>query len=125
MSETENRASQDIGQDEFHAEAIGNLYNNMKRTYDEYQQVSLKQISDAQQYDNARQNMANQALQNAIETANMVAKQTIRHADLAVDRHWNVDEQGYTAQQILASPFAEAIKAAVAAAVADSVNKKK
>ena len=41
------------------------------------------------------------ALQNAIESANMISKQAIKHADVACDRIWNVDEQGYTAQQIL------------------------
>lgn len=65
----------------------------MKRTYDEYQGESLESIrrnrsivdkllSDAQAHDNAlraaslvQQNIANQALQNAVETANMVGKQ--------------------------------------------------
>ena len=31
----------------------------------------------------------------------MISKQAIKHADVACDRIWNVDEQGYTAQQIL------------------------
>ena len=104
---------------------------NMKRTYDEYQNESLesvrrnrtivdKLVSDAQQFDNARQVIANQALQNSVETANLVGKQAVRDAALATDRQWNVDEQGYTAQQILGAPFVEAIKAAVAAAVADA-----
>ena len=79
--------------------------SNVKRTYDEYQQESLetikhmrlhfdKIISDAQQYDNQRQNIANQALQNAVETANMVGKQAVRHGDLSIDQQWNkeIDE---------------------------------
>lgn len=88
---------------------------NSKRTYDEYQQESLESIrrnrsyvdkvlSDAQQNDNFKQNVANQALQNAVETANMVSKnavrskeQSIRHADLAIDRQWNLDEQSQLA----------------------------
>jgi len=127
MAESEQRHYQDIGQDEAWAA-------NLKRSYDEYQHESLesirrnrtyvdKVIYDAQQYDNQRQNLANQALQNAIETANMVGKQAVRHGDLSIDRQWNVDEQGYTAAMILNSPFAEAIKAAVAAAVAETLNK--
>lgn len=127
MSEDQSRRNQDIGQDEAWA-------TNMKRTYDEYQHESLESIkrnraivdkllSDAQQYDNQRQVMANQALQNAIETANMVAKQSVRHSDLAIDRQWNVDEQGYTARDIINSPFSEAIKAAVASAVNDTLKK--
>ena len=51
-----------------------------------------KLISDAQQFDNARQTIANQSLQNAVETANLAGKAALRHADLAVDRQWNVDE---------------------------------
>ena len=105
------------------------LFGNHKRTYDEYQHESLESIKrnrayvdkvlgDAQQYDNQRQNVANQALQNAVETANMVGKQAVRHGDVAIDRQWNVDEQGYTAENILRdSTFKDAIAAAVAVAV--------
>ena len=122
MSETEARPAQDIGQDEAWAA-------NLKRTYDEMQHESLesirrnraivdKLVSDAQQFDNARQTIANQSLQNAVETANLASKQALRHADLAVDRQWNVDEQGYTANGILNNQvFQDAIKAAVAAVV--------
>jgi hypothetical protein len=80
-------------------------FANIKRMYDEYQQESLetirhmrlhfdKIISDAQQFDNQRQGIANQALQNAVETANMVGKQAVRHGDLSIDQQWNkeIDE---------------------------------
>lgn len=94
--------------DEHHDEHGHAWFANIKRTYDEFQEVSLESIrrnallfdktfTDAQQHDNARQVIANQALQNAVETANMVGKQTVRHADIAVDRQWNVDEQGLIA----------------------------
>lgn len=98
-------------------------FGNIKRTYDEYQQESLESIkrnrsyvdkvlSDAQQADNVRQAIANQALQNAVETSNMVAKQSVRHADLAVDRQWNIDE---VAQLVSNSAvFLDAIAAGVA-----------
>jgi hypothetical protein len=106
---------------------------NIKRTYDEYQQVSLegiknqqkyqeKVLSDAQQHDNARQVIANQALQNAVETANMVSKQAVRHADIAIDRQWNVDEVAQLVAQT--STFKDAIAAAVAAAVNEALAKK-
>lgn len=112
------------------------VLSNMKRTYDEYQHESLESIkrnraivdkivSDAQQHDNAKQNIANQALQNAVETANMVGKQAVRHGDIAIDRQWNVDEQGYTAEQILGnSTFKEGIRAMVVDAVAEAITKK-
>ncbi len=111
-------------------------FANVKRTYDEFLQVSLEGIrmnrsfitklaSDAQQYDNQRQVIANQSLQNAVETANMVGKQTVRHADLAVDRQWNVDEQGYTVNEILRDQtFKDAIAAAVSGVVSGDLAKK-
>lgn len=106
---------------------------NLKRTVEEYQHESLeslrrnrsyidKVMSDAQANDNTQRNIANQALQNAVETANMVGKQTIRHADIAIDRQWNVDEQGYQVAEILRSnTFKEAISGAVSAAVAEAM----
>lgn len=107
-------------------------FGNIKRTYDEFQHESLesirrnrtivdKTLSDAQQHDNARQDIANQALQNAVETANMVGKQTVRHADLAVDHQWNLNEQ--TAAMVKNQVFQDAVAAAVAAAVAKTLNK--
>lgn len=116
----------EIGRDE-------SWFANIKRTYDEYQQESLesirrnrgiidKIISDAQQFDNQRQVIANQALQNAVETANMAGKQAVRHSDVAIDRQWNVDE---VAQLVAKTPvFLDAIAAAVTASVAATLNKK-
>jgi len=104
-------------------EFMGFILANMKRTYDEYQQVSLegiknqqkyqeKVLSDAQQNDNARQAVALQALQNAVETANMVSKQAVRHSDLAIDRQWNINEVAHLVAN--SSVFKDAIAAAVA-----------
>lgn len=107
-------------------------FANIKRTYDEYQDLSLTQarsnqayadkvLSDAQQHDNARQNIANQALQNAVETSNMVSKQAVRHADIAIDRQWNVDE---VAQLVAKTPvFLDAIAAATVKAVTELMKK--
>ena len=91
----------EVGKDE-------SWFANIKRTYDEYQQESLetirhmrthfdKMLTDAQQYDNQRQGIANQALQNAVAPANMTGKQAVRHSDIAIDRQWNLDEQGLVA----------------------------
>ena len=124
-----------IGEREFEVGKDEAWFANIKRTYDEMQQESLetarhmrmhfdKLVSDAQQYDNQRQVIANQALQNAVESANSVGKQSLRHADLAVDRQWNVDEQGYTVAEILRNEvFQNAIAAAVAAVVQNSTAK--
>ena len=116
------------------------LFANIKRTYDEYQQESLesikrnrsivdKLVSDAQQFDNQRQVIANQALQNSVETANMVAKQAVRHGDIAIDGQWNPVQQG-AGDPLTARPVSiddvslKAIGAVVAAAVADALTKK-
>lgn len=102
---------------------------NMKRMFDEYQNVSLdgigknrnhfdKLVSDAQESDNRKRSIADQALQNAVETANMVGKQAVRHSDVAIDRQWNVDEQAGFVAKILNSIQDPAMATAMAAAVA-------
>lgn len=127
-SGAQKERSFEIGKDEA-------WFANVKRMFDEYMDLGLesskrnrtvvdKLLSDAQQYDNQRQNIANQALQNAVETANMVGKQAVRHSDIAIDRQWNVDEQGYTVAEILQSnTFKDAIAGAVATAVAEVLMK--
>ena len=127
----------EIGRDESWAVNNKMLFDftlsNMKRTYDEYQQASLESIknqqkyvekvlSDAQQNDNVRQNIANQALQNAIETANLTSKQAVRHADLAIDRQWNIDEVAHLVAN--SSIFKDAIAAAVVDAVTAALGNK-
>jgi hypothetical protein len=64
--------------DDSHFEAsvtgVHDPFENDRRTrllFDQLQQLSI------------------QAMQNAVETGNMVAKQAVRHADLAIDREWN------------------------------------
>ncbi len=76
-------------------------FANIKRTYDQYQTLDTKAITDANKHAAVLDNLSTQALQNAVESANMISKQAIKHADVACDRIWNVDEQGYTAQAIL------------------------
>jgi len=100
------------------------LFANMKRTYDLHQTLDTKAINDANKHAATLDNLSTQCLQNAIETANMVAKQAVRHGDLAIDRQWNVDEQGYTVADILNdSKFQDAIAATLAKIVADMASK--
>lgn len=111
-------------------------FANVKRTYDEYQNESLesirrnrsivdKLISDSQSHDNQLRQLSVQAMQNAIETANMVGKQAVRHGDLAIDRQWNIDEQAVMVEQIVSDQvFQDAIAAAVASAVTSTLAKK-
>jgi hypothetical protein len=105
-------------------------FANIKTLFDNFLQESLtdirekrtffsKLVSDAQQHDNTRQDVANQALQNAVETANMVGKQAVRHSDLAIDRQWNIDEQGYTAASILDAMNSPAVKQTMASIIAE------
>ncbi len=147
---TPNQAEREFetGSDEFfkhrsevNAAQADPWFANVKRTYDEYQQESLesvrrnrsyvdKVLSDAQQHDNARQAIANQALQNAVETANMVSKQAVRHGDIAIDNQWNPIQQGagdtLTARAVsIDDTSLKAIGAVVAAAVADALGGKK
>jgi hypothetical protein len=93
------------------AEFFSNLIAlNAKRTYDQAQSTDLAaQLGDQNQRNNLN-NLATQALQNAVETANMVGKQAVRHSDIAIDRQWNVNETDNMA-------------AIVAAAVAKALNK--
>jgi len=105
---------------------------NAKRTYDEYQEVSLESIkrngllfdkilTDAQQYDNQREVIANQALQNAVTTSDMVAKQTIRHGDFAVDQQWNLEPHEAAAEaEVLPKFYLDAIKAIVIDALVEA-----
>ena len=82
------------------------IFANMKRTYDLHQTLDTKAITDANKH--------------AVETANMVSKQAVRHSDIAIDRQWNVDEQGYTVADILNdSKYQDAIAASLAKIVAD------
>ena len=121
------------GEREFETGKDEAWFANIKRTYDEFQQESLESIrrnrsyvdkvlSDAQQFDGQRQAIANQSLQNAVETANMVSKQALRHTDIAIDRQWNIDEVSNLA--VGSTVSINAIAAAVAAAVVDALKPK-
>jgi len=88
-------------------------YLNAKRTYDTYQDLDLQKARFNQQVDQDSHNLVMQAMQNAIESANMVSKQAIRHSDIAIDRQWNIDE---VAQLVAKTPvFLDAIAAKVMA----------
>jgi hypothetical protein len=90
---------------------------NAKRTYDIAQTTDLKVQEGSADFRDSIRNLTTQALQNSIETANMVAKQAVRHSDIAIDRQWNVDEQGFTVSEILRDEvFVNAVAAAAAKA---------
>ena len=110
------------GSDHFY-ERVGR--RNAKRTEDQAQSLDLLTLAGDMNQRQTINNLAAQALQNAIETANMVSKQAVRHSDIAIDRQWNLDEQGYQAVEALrGNTFKDAIAGAVAAAVAEAMSKK-
>lgn len=126
-------------------------YLNSKRTYDEYQHESLRDIRSnatlvnrmatlATDHDGQVRNIAIQALQNAVETANVVGKNVLinldnvqkqhtAHRDVATDNLWNPIQQGagdaVTARAVTIDDASlKAIGAAVAAALAAALNPK-
>lgn len=73
---------------------------NLKRTYDELQQESLETLRQCRKAADNVQSVLTQAMQNAIETANLAAKQyltnsdlitkqCVRHNDIAIDCTWD------------------------------------
>ena len=82
----------EIGKDEAWSALMHMLGLNMKRTYDEYQDIALTAARRSQTGYDQVQAVSLQALQNAVESANMTSKQAVRHGDLAIDRQWNLDE---------------------------------
>jgi HD superfamily phosphohydrolase len=92
-------------------------FGNTKRTYDEYQNESLES--------GRRKNLiAEQALQNAVENANLIAKRTISGFEFAENKKWNINETDFIAANALRSAVPQdAIAAAVAKAVQDAVAK--
>lgn len=61
---------------------------NRKRTYDAYQDFDVQAIRGQHRMADKLDQISLQALQNAVETANMVGKQAIKHADVAADALW-------------------------------------
>ena len=123
-----NRANQDVGADEAQSRGIvGDSHNwaqNAKRTYDEYQDLALTAARRSQErFDDT---MADVSIlrKNAIKHFSNLDEITlsrlsngVNNDELAVDRKWNVDEQGYVVEAILRSDvYKEALAAAVAQA---------
>ena len=62
---------------------------NTEESISTYNQFAVQRALRNQ---DAFDNLTFQLMQNAIETANMISKQAVRHSDLAIDRQWNVNE---------------------------------
>ena len=84
--------------------------------------LSLESLTKAALANKSWNDLFNQALQNAVETANMVGKQAVRHSDIAIDRQWNVDEVAQLVAKTAVS--LDAIAAMIAGKIADSLKQK-
>lgn len=112
----------DTNVEELLAYMSGLLSLNAKRTYDVHQSLDLGVLSDGNVHRTRVQTLAETALANAVFNSDSLAKQHLAHRDIATDRQWNVDEQGYQVNEILRSEtFKDAIAGAVAVAVATAL----
>lgn len=67
---------------------------NQKRTFDEFLKASLMDVDRNQVYFSYLNAVSLQAVQNAVENANWLAKQALRHEGLAAAQQWNPIVQG-------------------------------
>lgn len=116
-------------------DASGILFANKKRAYDEYQEAGLDTIKRNQRVVEQAQTQLQtnlsqinqltvQLMQHAIENANILGKKVAENVgksgDIATDRMWNVDEQGYTVDTIIKTlqPTLETVVAKILANMA-------
>lgn len=95
---------------------------NQKRTYDLHQDYADERARSNNRNSDVLNQLAQQALQNAVETANMVAKQAVRHGDVAIDRQWNINETDNLATIVAKAMDTATPLRSVDAAVAKSVD---
>jgi len=117
------------------------LFNNAKLTYDKFLDIISKNSERSSDIGLQVGNIAVQALQNAVESANILAKNTLVNVDLAnkhalnnfaisVNKQWNLDVPEAASQvEVLKavgmnSSTVAAIQAAVAAAVNEALKAK-
>lgn len=119
----------ETGTDELFKLLSGAMGVNLKRLVEnalshdkDVDNIALGTLSDSRA-------QSNRLLNNAISDDNLANKLSIiksfRADDIATDRQWNVDEQGYTAEKILASMQDPAVAMAMAVAIAEAMNKDK
>lgn len=120
MADNDNPGRGDPHQDEVHhhEEAHEAWETNRKRTYDTYQENDLAARAASQDHARVVNNIAQQALQNAVETANLVGKQAVAHRDVAINKTWNLNETDLIAANAITS--GSAINAAIAKHVQDN-----
>lgn len=95
---------------------------NMKRTYDQAQTLDALTVTQVHRAFENSANLVHQASQNAIENANMVSKRIIQTWDFWNDHMGNLEpSQGAAENVVLGGPTIEALRSAVAGAVAEAL----
>ena len=92
----------------------------------ELERVSLQALQNAVETANMVGKQVVRAQENAIETANLRGKDAVRHSQIATDQQWNMEPseaagEGALLRELVSQPAMAAIQAAVAAAVADAL----
>lgn len=104
-----------------HAENQRITFANLKRTYDIYQDLDVQSARQSQTEIARLNNIAAQALQNSVETANLVAKRNLELNNLAHDSFWNPVAAGtgmnLTAGAVPANRVVDTAAAGVAATI--------
>ena len=73
--------------------SIGKAWaSNIKRTYDVYQNLDMVAASRSQTDFDTIRSYAQLALANAVNNADLLAKQAIAHRDIAIERQWNLND---------------------------------
>ena len=95
----------------------------------ELERVSLQALQNAVETANLISKQVVRHQENTIETANLRGKDAVRHSQIATDRLWNVEPreafgEGMLSRELLSQPVMAAIQAAVAKSVTDAVNSK-
>jgi len=125
QTHTSYTSNDDVGTGERYnvasADHQGILFSNDKLTFDLTREAEMNGIHRRSDLAEKLDNISVQALQNAVETSNMVGKQAVRHGDLAIDRQWNIDEQAAFVKEIINDPAIEdAIKVKIIEAIGSS-----
>jgi len=105
-------------------------FANVKRTYDRTEE-NLQRCFDqthativsAQNHVEELRAVRLASLANMTQNDNALSKQMMRHADVAIDRTWNIDEQSHIVEQILSDQkFQDAMGTLLSKAVGQALN---
>lgn len=92
----------------------------------ELERVSLQALQNAVETANMIGKQAVRASENAIETANLRGKDAVRHSQIATDKQWNIEPseaagEGALLRELVSQPAQSAIQAAIVQAVNNAV----